>query len=366
LEEAKNDQGSQGFDAYITPTGCMVAHVRDSDYHTYAPLINLKNWSHSKDVHRIINAQTVYGAAEKMFPLDGDSRSEQNDAETPADDGWTSSTGATLSWESAGGKVAVGAESLKASQEIETMFFKNAWTTALCCESWRAKAYAQLKFWLMVVDDPDSGAMTIDAYVLAPDISNSFVYRLPKMAEGSSAMYEINVKEGSWILKYGNPDYNNIKGVEFKCDTALGGPGAAITVLVDGFHFSGARFEGYKEDADSTKTKKKRMPKPIVDDSLKSDNECLLRAQSIVNTYKDEFFSLQDAEINYGQNYDLADKINIHLLSPDYRLIRHVISLEAGDLSSFISLSNEPTLIDLAFEKVFEDSRRLNRRMRVL
>jgi len=366
LEKAKNVGGSQGFDAYITPAGCMVGHPRDSDYHTYAPLINLKNWSHNKDVHRIANAQTVYGAAEKLFPLDGDSRTEQNASESPADDSWESSTGATLSWETDVGKVMVGGEALKASQEIDTMFFKNTWASALCCESWRAKAFGQLKFGLMVVDDPDDGAMTIDVYVLAPNSSNSFVYRLPKMAEGSSEMYVINVKEGSWILKYGNPDYSNIKGVEFKCDTALGGPGVPITVLVDGFHFSGARFEGYKEDADSMKTKKKRMPKPIVDDSLKSDTECLLRAQSVVNTYKDEFFCLQDAEINYGQNFALGDKINVHLLSPDYRLIRHVISLEAGDLSSFISLSNEPTLIDLAFKKVFEDSKRLNRRMKVL
>lgn len=346
MDKAKNPAAVRGFDGYITPAGCMVAHLRNSTEHNSDIFsITPRSYLKSEDIHRIRSKIKVYGAAEKLNPSDKDSWTEQ------VITNWTSN--GTVSSSSADKKVGDYSRYIYAGT-VWALWGKKAISAALC--AW-PHGYKTLNFWFK--------CWSTISYVNTFDVrlysgTDYFTQRIdPVPPDSEWVHYSLPLNFEDWG-KEGNPDWTAIDGVMFVIGVATEGN---AFMRIDGLYLGGARFSGSAEEASPSYNV--RCKEPIIDSALKSDAECALRAESLKDFFKDPVITLSSVLVDGDHRYKPGDRQRVVVsndnLDEYFRIIKiqHIVSGPTWD--TILTLSDEPMRISYIF-KVLKEAEKLLKR----
>jgi len=362
-ENAKTSGGAVGFDGYVDPAGNMHVFKRGKYTSSVSLTEKIEHYKKEDDVHRVRNKIKVYGAAERAYPLDKDAWTESL---TPADGSWASGTGTGSASFGTTEKI-VGTGSIKlnvtgSDYYGRLIFTLNAGKEANCYDV--PDGYADITFQIKL-QEAFSGDITLQ---LEDDA-------------GMVCRKELNAKKAEWVLinlacgrvakdqwtyspfNSQEFDWKMVKKVDITCHFPATGTGA---FWVDNLFFNKRRFEGFAEDATSQGKYGVRWKEPIVDDSLKSDAECLKKAESYRDFLKEKVITLTDFEVEGDNGFNPGDKqlvaISNDNINEYFRIleIRHVI--RGVNWSTFLTLTNEPQFIDYVFMSIDERLKRLERR----
>jgi len=362
-EVAKTSGGAVGFDGYVDPAGNIHIFKRGKYTSGVSLAEKIEHYKKEDDVHRVRNKIKVYGAAERAYPLDRDTWTESL---TPPDGSWASGTG-------------TGSVSFDASEKIlGTGSIKLAVTGS--------DYYGRLVFTLNAgkeancYDVPDGYADVTFQIKLEEAYSGDITLQLEDGA-GMVCRKELNAKKGEWVLinlacgrvardqwtysLFNTQEFNwkKVKKVDITCHFPATGTGA---FWVDNLFFNKRRFEGFAEDATSQAKYGVRWKEPIIDDGLKSDAECLKKAESFRDFLKEKVITLTDFEVEGDNGFNPGDKQLVTIpndnINEYFRIleVRHVV--KGVNWSTFLTLTNEPQFIDYVFIGIDERLRRLEKR----
>ena len=293
-----------------------------------------------KDIHRIRNKITVYGAAEKANPTDKDAWTE---VLTHADGAWSVfGGGSTLSLD--------GTDKVKGSYSIRTsggtgtglIFTFNAGHEPNC------NLYPTLTF----QSKNESGYP--DLTIELEDTAGMIVRRYEQVRDGEWVLNNFPVgekNEDQWQPSVFNTDpfdWANVKYIRFIVSSTVG-----VNLRIDNLFFDKCRWSATQENAVS-QTAYGLRELVEVDEELHSDNECTLRAKALLAHLKDaaEYLTVRSDVIDYGTNKLLpADKIHVTLpnenIDADYRIIsveyRVIAALQTLEIT--LELGKEPSLL---------------------
>jgi hypothetical protein len=295
------------------------------------------------DTYRVKNKIKVYGKNEKRYP---------------ATDEWSEST---TNW--------TASESLSLSSDHEVGTYSIiAWSTANYYV-WAKKTFSQISaafrpntkkfcFWFKTQYAAGGSIDQVVLYLLAPDESNCFYREItgdvtPTSTSGSVwsyLTYALNTEDWN---KTGSPDWANIQGFKIY----VHGNNATVNERIDDPYFAEIAYSGSAEDSTSQGLYGVRMPEPIVDDSLQSDDDCTKKAQSLLAYYKDKVTTLTIT--TFGNNaFKPGDMVHVVLSNDNvdgwFRILEVRHQLEDVLWQTELLLSNEPIMIDYIFRKMFE------------
>ena len=362
-EIAKTSAGAVGFDGYVDPAGNMHIFKRGKYTSSVSLTERIEHYKKEDDVHRVRNKIKVYGAAERAYPLDKDAWTESL---TPADGSWASGTG-------------TGSVSLDATEKI-----KGTGSVKLAVTG--SDYYGRLIFTLNegkeanCYDVPDGYADITFQVKLEEAYSGDITLQLEDDA-GMVCRKELNAKKKEWVLinvscgrvakdqwtysLFNSQAFNwkKVKKVDITCHFPGTGTGA---FWIDNLFFNKRRFEGFAEDPTSQAKYGVRWKEPIIEDGLKSDAECLKKAESYRDFLKEKVITLTDFEVEGDNGFNPGDTQPVTIsndnINEHFRIleIRHVV--RGVNWSTFLTLTNEPQFIDYVFMSIDERLKRLEKR----
>jgi hypothetical protein len=147
-----------------------------------------------------------------------------------------------------------------------------------------------------------------------------------------------------WAKVFG-PSWSNITSIELATNLI-----STETMRVDGLYFGKIRFSGLAEDAASQATYGVQISEPIVDDALKSDAECLARAQSLRDYLKDPAITLEDVTVDGDYRINPGDRQRI-IVSNDalddyFRVTQITEKIRGPTWDMTLAFSNEPSYVE--------------------
>ncbi|NVM20587.1 MAG: hypothetical protein HWN68_02265 [Desulfobacterales bacterium] len=351
---ARTAAGVVGFDAYVDPAGNLHVFKRSKYTSTVDLSGKIANYTKKEDVHRIINKQKVYGAAEDSLPSDRDV--------------WTESI---TDWSASEGSVVldtfnkkVGTASIKGETGTgTTVKFKLTKPIAI------PKMGESKLFFYIFPATP--GFLTANKVrLLAPDVDNYFEadclyptwsigWFLNSFLLGPKGEYDADINpQGPWT-KTGSPSWYNIQAIEWEASWQFSG----YTINIDGFYFYPKRYEASCEDPVSQAKYNVRTKEPIIDDSLTSNVECEAKAKSVVSFLKDKVITLSSFEVEGDNSFVQGDKQQVQIANDNiddfFRILEIRHSVRGVDWKTFLSLSNEPSEIDYVFLSLEDRIKRL-------
>jgi hypothetical protein len=361
IASSADKAGVIGFDFRVEPDGKFAFFPRNSKTSavSLAELIEISEYR--KDIHRIRNKITSYGAGERPYPLDVDGQpwSDSLSENLTKPDNWLEH--ALGKWEPLTGYTNMNIETtdvFKGSKCVKAtctayMYYVSFWWVFMDGYV-NANRYPSLVF-AIKVDDHHTLNHSIELHDGSGDdnvawrtftIQKTGQWEVIKLGIGKSHKDEwtesiFNVSDFRWDL---------IRGVRFSIDQKYNESG---DVWVDMFHFGRGRWEATEEDTGSQATYGLRELVEI-DEELHSDNECSLRAKALLAYLKApvEYLTLRSTVIDYGNTPLLpGDKIHVTLpnenIDADYRIISveyHVLAKEQT-LEITLELGREPPLL---------------------
>ena len=362
-EIAKTSGGAVGFDGYIDPAGNVHIFKRGKYTSSVSLTERIEHYKKEDDVHRVRNKIKVYGAAERAYPPD---RDDWTESLTPADGSWTSGTGTgSVSFDTA--EKILGTGSIKLDVTGSDYYGRLIFTLN---DGKEANCY----------DVPDGYADITFQVKLEEAYSGDITLQLEDDA-GMVCRRELNAKKNEWVLvnlacgrgardqwtyNLSNTqpfNWKKVKKVDVTCHFPATGTGA---FWIDNLFFNKRRFEGVAEDATSQSKYGVRWKEPIIDDSLKSDAECLKRAESFLDFLREKVITLTNFEVEGDNDFKPGDKQLVVIPNDNideyFRIleVRHVI--RGVNWSTFLTLTNEPQFVDYVFVNIDERLKRLERR----
>lgn len=370
--QAKTVGGVVGFDAYVDPAGN--AHVfKRGKYTSSIDLTGkIEHYKKEDDVHRVRNKIWVFGAREKKIPYDGDTWTE--DSTSPDDGSWSSGTGTGSVSVDTSEKV-MGSKSIKLNVTGSDYYGRAIFTlnSDKYVSAYKARESKSLSVQLKL-----EAAYSGDVVIQIEDSSGQILRQVFTVKTGEWLCKEFPIgpeNESAWSPDEGNTqafDWKNIKIVDVACWFPGTGTGA---FWIDGSHFDKCRF-GVKsthsgcdvdipvEDATSQSKYRVRCGEPVIDDGLKSDNECLKKAESLRDFLKEKVVTLSDFRVEGDNGFTPGYRQRV-IISNDniddyFRIleIQHVIRGVQWD--TILTLSNEPQMIDYVFADLHRELRRLS------
>ena len=363
LEKAKNPAAVQSFDVYETPSGCVIGHLRNSlDFVSPISSITPEQYEQHEDFHRIRNKQKVYGKKERRYPSD--------EAWTEDITGWTASKGSLSQVTSPRIKNSACIAATATGSPYEIEFYRTF--SAIECGSKFRSCYPKLLFSFYIYAST-IGAAGKKVRLYAPDSSNYFewiwdtgkTFKTNEWTEieiGLGSEFESPLSPGSaYWTKTGSPNWDNIQGIYFFADLDAN----LDKILFDDLRFFGAHYEGEASDPTSISKYGTRMDKPIVDDSLKSDAECVAMAQSIIAMLKDPVITLSEVVVDGDHRYNPGDRQRVVVsndgLDAYFRIIKVQHRVKESQWDTILTLSNEPQQIDYVFRLIQENLKKIQR-----
>ena len=370
LQKAKNPVGIQGFDVYETPSGSLVGHLQNSlDFVSPIASITPRKYRKDEDMHRVRNKVKVYGTPEKSEPTDKDTWTESLT-------GWTLLEGNDMTLN--GADKVMGSYSVDIDASGVATYFARAKKTFSALSAKFPKEFRNLHLSLRSQTDDGIPAVSVEVMIYAPDSSNYFAKRLdgnfdtdfPLGLTFQQTWVEITLpigtqSEAGYWKKVGSADWGNIQEIYFFMSWN-GGPASNPHMRIDKLYFGEKRYSGNAEDAASQASYRVRCKELEVDDALKSDLECQLRAESYINFFKVCVITLSSIEVDGDHRYNPGDRQRIVVtndaLDTYLRITRVVQRVELSIWDSILSLSNEPQLMDSAFVVLKDKIVQLERR----
>lgn len=311
---------------------------RTSGVETLSVGDNILSYNVFRDLMSVKNKITAYGGRGRKWPLDGDERTEQNDTETPADDGWTSD--GTLSWEPG----IVGNESVvsKLSGTVASIYLKNSFSSKMCY----SRNYLSLHF--LVYITTSAAGEKVEVQIYAPDSSNRF----DRQQTGTEDLvwHEIdwpigqgtesdNVDYG-WV-EVGSPNWGDVQAVLTRAHIVGSG---WIDANIDGFYLGNANFTSTAENSTSQTNYGVRRY-TLTDVNLVSDSDCEKRGEALLYQMKDPPIRL-DVVTPGNTNLWTGDRLSMTIPAENISSVNYdVISVEhsfsrAGFLTRAIMMNS--------------------------
>lgn len=131
---------------------------------------------------------------------------------------------------------------------------------------------------------------------------------------------------GKW-RKVGSPTWIGIRGLAFYAQTE----GHRLDFNLDGLYFDGAECSGEAEDTASQAIYGVRVAEPISDTTLLTDDECLLKAKSLLAQLKSPELTLKEVVVDGDHRYRQGDKVT--LLGKNWRItqVKHQVKNATWD-----------------------------------
>ncbi|MCJ7768687.1 hypothetical protein MUP79_09895 [Candidatus Bathyarchaeota archaeon] len=344
IAAASDDAGVIGYDFRVAPDGKAEFFPRNSKSSSVSLSEKIEYSEYRKDIHRVRNKITIYGAPDKSVPLNKDAWTESL---TPSDGVWSATSG-TVSLDT--NVKMKGSASIKLY--AQNLYYGSALFTLDAGKEVNANLYPLLNLW--VVREA--------AYNGQGDLS--LFDRTGKRASrpftvGKAEWFKIEHKVGEknadgWNVESGF-DWNYVWQVR----VALYFDGAGTgSFWVDNLFFGGRRYSSMQENTASQTAYGLRMFVDT-DEELYSDNECMLRAKAILASLKDlaEYLTIRSTVIDYGNAPLLpGDKITVVLPNENVNAYFRILSVvyfvdaKAQTLEITIELGREiPLLADYMY-----------------
>ncbi|MBS7633814.1 hypothetical protein KEJ15_09440 [Candidatus Bathyarchaeota archaeon] len=344
IAAASDKAGVIGFDFRVAPDGKFEFFPRNSKTSSVSLNEKIEFSEYRKDIHRVRNKITVYGAADKSVPSDKDAWTESLD---PADGIWSAVSG-TLSFDT--GTKIKGSGCIK--NYAENLYYAGSLFELDSGKEVNTELYPSLNFYVRR-DSSFNGNLNVILY----DTANKTATQMVTIGAGEWFRKELGVGAKNadfWEVESGF-DWTQIAAVRFDCWFTGSGTGS---FWVDGLYFGGRRYSNMQEDSGS-QTAYGLRELVEVDEELWSDNECMLRAKAILAQLKDpaENLTIRSTVIDYGTTPILAgDKIHVVLpnenVDADFRVlsIEYYVDAKTQTLEITMELGREvPLLADYLY-----------------
>jgi hypothetical protein len=335
----QTSSGAVGFDGYVDPAGNLWIFARGANNSTVDLTDKIIRYKIEYDTYRVKNKIKVYGQQAKML----------GDLAEALTNWTTDGTGPTQD----SSDVKEGSYSIKATTPGDQSIYLNYhFTSPISCKF--SHEYRKLHLWVKV----DAGTFDAGAYFNIQLRTGTGLDYFRKIVEipqkGKWMELELDIGPGSEWVQGPGADWGNINDLRIGFSNAP--TSSNLTVKVDGVRFI-KNFEYTAEDSTSQSLYGVRMPEPIVDDSLQSDDDCAKKAQSLLNYYKDKVTTLTIT--TFGNNaFHPGDMVHVVLSNDNvdgwFRILEVRHQLEDVLWQTELLLSNEPIMIDYIFRKMFE------------
>ena len=365
IAESADKNGVIGFDFRVSPDGKFEFFPKNSKTSPVSLSEKIEESEYAKKIERIRNRITVYGVAEKPFPLDKDgqpysdtltedlTKSEgtgwggSDELIHPVYGKWTVYTGSTNLDLDTSVKYA-GAKSVKVI-ESAYMYYTDIAFQFNAGKEINADEFPQVIFAIYIDDKHEQ-----TGYFRAWDIN------------GKSASKRLSfTKQNEWekiILPWGSQsaerwdwidsgfDWTKIKAVDIAVDQKYFSSGVW---RIDMFHFGYGRWKSIVEDTNSQNAYGLRELVEV-DEELCSDNSCERRAKALLNHLKDpaEYLTLKTTVLDYGSTPLLpGDKIHVTLpnenVDSDFRIetVEYRVDARTQTLEISLELGKAPPLL---------------------
>ena len=304
----------------------------------------IEKTEYSKEISRVRNKITVYGAADKSLPSDKDSWTESL---TPTDGAWTATSG-TISLDTVN-KIK-GAASVMTS--ATSLYCGGCLLTFNSGKEVNTDLYPTLNLWLNL-DTSYNGNATVTLF----DLANMSAAR--EFTVGSEKWFQTQLAVGSanadlWQVQAGF-DWQQIKKVAVSCWFLGLGSG---NFWVDGLFFGGCQYTSMQQDVASQGNYGLREVVEV-NEELCSDLECQSHAKAVLANQKDpaERLTVQSSVIDYGATPILAgDSVYVFLpnegVSGDFQVlsVEYDVDGKTQTLEITLELGREkPLLADYVY-----------------
>jgi hypothetical protein len=333
-----------GYDFRVAPDGKFEFFTKNSKTSQVSLSERIEGSEYSKDILRVRNRISVYGAADKSVPADKDLWTES----LSFSDGYWISTSGTVSLDTTF-KVK-GSASVKTS--AQNLYYAACQLTLYSGQEVDTDLYPMLNLWLSR-EASFNGNITLTLYD----------------TDGNGAAHEITVGDEKWFqtqIAVGtvNADawqiptqfnWNQVNRVRVTCWFDGVGTG---NFWVDSLFFGGRQYSSIQEDQASQNSIGLRELVEV-NEELCSDLECQSHAKALLVNLKDpaETLTLQSAVIDYGDSPILAgDKVHVTLpnegINGDFRVLSAEYNVDGKTqvLETTLELGREkPMLADYVY-----------------
>jgi hypothetical protein len=346
LAETSDKAGVIGYDFRVAPDGKFEFFPKLSKVNTASLVDNLEAGRYRRDISRVRNKIIIYGVADKSVPVN---KVDWTRSLTPSDGSWVSASG-DLSIDAVGGADGHACVKLTVVGSLyngDARFYLGAGKEIDC------EIYPSLDVQLRL-EDSFSGT----GYLILWDSAGlSASKSITVSPDGQFHAIETGVGsayEKHWGSVVSGFDWSHVAkvGIQLYFPESTGG-GA---FWIHGLYFGGRRYSATAEDLASQVAYTDSEPREYVetDEELQSDNECELRAKSLLDYLKApaEYLSVSSSVLDYGATPILAgDKVHVKLIAEqidsDYRVesIEYHFDAETQTLDVAIELGKEPPQI---------------------
>jgi|GEM_PF-661842 len=365
IAESADKQGVIGFDFRVTPDGKFEFFPKNSKTSPVSLSEKIEESEYAKKIERIRNRITVYGVAEKPFPLDKDGQpysdtltedltksqgtgwNGSDELIHPVYGKWTVLTGSTnldldTSIRYAGNK------SVKVI-EYGYMYYTDVGFQFNSGKEVNADEFPQVIF-AIYIDD----AHHQTGYFRAQDINNKYASKrlsFTKQNEWEKIIIpwgSQNAERWDWIDA--GFDWTKIKAVDIGVDQKYASSGVW---RIDMFHFGYGKWKSIQEDTNSQNAYGLRELVEV-DEELCSDNSCERRAKALLSHLKDpaEYLTIKSTVLDYGNTPLLpGDKIHVALpnenVDSDFRIesVEYHVDAKTQTLEVSLELGKAPPLL---------------------
>ena len=355
IAESADKAGVIGFDFRVEWDGKFAFFTKNSKTSSISLSERIEASRYSKDIHRIRNKITVYGAAEKANPSNKEAWTETLDINNDATNDWASGTGTgSVSLDST--EKIVGSYGIKHTTSTPD-YYGCAILTFPSGMEVDCNKYPSLTFQIKLepafngnvgVELEDSAGMKARREI---GVSPNNKWSLQTLAVG-------NRNSDQWTHNVFNSqpfNWASLKKILWYCSFSGTGTGE---FWIDNLFFNQKRWQATRENAASQSSYGLRELVEV-DEELHSDNECDLRAKALLDHLSDpaEFLTLQTTCLDYGTDRFLpGDKIHVTLpnenVDSDFRVISVEYRATASDQTLEITLElgkEKPLLADYLY-----------------
>jgi hypothetical protein len=345
VAESADREGAIGFDFRVAADGKFEFFPKNSKTSQVDLSDIIESSTYGRDVHRVRNRVTVYGASDKSVPADKDGWTESL---MPDDGVWTAPTGSV----SLDTDVKIRGDASVKSSNVNA-YYAAALFTLNGGEEVNTDEYASLCFWLNL-EQAFNGNVTV--YLI--DSSDRQVYQTVSCGKQKWSCLQLKAGKANaegWESVDAGFDWTRVKG--FRVDCWFDGVGSG-SFWVDGLYFGGSRYSSTQEDVASQQAYGLRE-QVDTDEELYSDNECACRARALLAFLKDpaESLMLRSTVIDYGSQPLVAgDRVHVTLpnegVDGDFRVLSvdYDVDAKSQTLELTVELGREqPFLADYLY-----------------
>jgi hypothetical protein len=344
IADSADKSGVIGYDFRVAPDGKFEFYAKNTKTCSVDLTERLETCEYSKDITRVRNRATVYGAANKSVPADKDQWTEFL---TPSDGAWIATSG-TISLDST--------TKIKGSASIKTtaqnLNYAACQLTLNSGKEVDTNRYPTLNFWLS-----REAAFNGNATIVLHDIYGNIASHEMTLGDTKWFQTEIAVGKASADLWQTPAAFNWSLVKRFQVTLWFTGLGSG-SFWVDGLFFGGRRFGSVQNDLTSQNTIGLREIVEV-NEELASDTQCDSHSKALLANLKDpaETLTVQTSVLDYGTSPILAgDKIHVTLpnecINSDFRVLsaEYKVDGKTQTLEVTLELGKEkPLLADYVY-----------------